>query len=167
MLLVSIPVAAVEVYKWTDADGRTRYTDIPPPSNIPYVTLTGKKSTPTAAAVTEPSGEAGAAGEAPAAVNTPDKPASTNGSAKPQADKKLEEAKKKLAAEEERKKKEDEQKLREKNCLAAKSNLLQLREGGRIYSTNEKGEREYLADADRAIKIADAEKEVEEWCKPK
>ncbi|HAC90543.1 MAG TPA: hypothetical protein DCF63_07895 [Planctomycetaceae bacterium] len=172
---VSASVAATEVYKWKDAQGRTRYTDIPPPSNVPYVTLSGKKS-PAPAALPDVAGAPDIAGENPATPPTPANPANASGSAKTPADKDLEDAKKQQAAEEQRKKEEQkkkkeemeaDQKLREKNCSSAKANLLQLKEGGRIYSTNEKGEREYLEVADRAKKIAEAEKEVEEWCKPK
>lgn len=167
--LVSAPVMAAEVYKWTDAQGRTRYTDIPPPSNVPYVTLSGKKSPQPATAAPEAPGEFTPPGEPPVKPAAPAKPVSSPAAPKSLADRELEEAKKKIAAAEEKKKKaemEAEQKLRDKNCASAKSNLLQLKEGGRIYSTNEKGEREYLNDADRASKIAQAEKDVEEWCKP-
>lgn len=171
--LAAAPAVAAEVYKWKDAEGRTRYTDIPPPSNIPYVTLSGKKSPQPApianpADVQAPSADNAEPPPSPATAAKP--PAAAGGAPKTPADKELENAKKKQAAEEEKKKaeaKQSEEKLRERNCAAANANLRQLRQEGRVFSTNEKGERVYMNDADRAMSIKQAEKEVEEWCNQK
>lgn len=164
---VSVAVAATEVYKWTDAQGRTRYTDIPPPSNVPYVTLSGKKSPQPGTAAPAAGGEVAPSAEPPVKPAAPAKPGSSPASPKTAADRELEEAKKKIADAEEKKKKaqeEENRKLKEKNCSVAKSNLIGLKQGGRIYSTNEKGERDYVSDADREKNIAQAEKDVAEWC---
>jgi len=187
-LVLWLPMAhGADVYKWKDTDGTIRYTDAPPRGKIPYQTISRKKPPAPApeAAPAEEEGEATDAAAAPAAAGEADasaapeaapapapaagnktKPASPDkaGSAE---DKEVEAAKKKIADAEAKKKKaqeEEDRKLREKNCSAAKSNLLQLKQGGRIYSTNEKGEREYLSDADYDSNVAQAQKDVDQWC---
>jgi len=62
---------------------------------------------------------------------------------------------------------EADRKLREKNCAAAQTNLRQLQQGGRIATTNDKGEREYLSDADRGAKVSEAQQDVDQWCSAK
>lgn len=185
LLLWLPPAHAGNVYKWKDANGVTRYTDLPPPDKIPYQTISRKKpAAPVEEAATDE--EAGSAEDAAApgegsAEASPDDagpapakaPAAAKSSPAPAAqgangdDKELAAAKKKIADAEAKKKKaqeEEDRKLREKNCAAAKANLIQLKQGGRIYSTNEKGEREYLSDADYDKNVAQAQSDVDQWC---
>lgn len=133
-----------EVYKWKDAKGQVRYSDVPPPANVPYETLSSKRSLAPPSAVAKPAPE------------------------KTQADRELEARKRQAEAEDAKKKEEArlaEQKLREQNCITAKSNLQNYQQGGRIYRMNEKGEREYLDDAAIAKGIEQAKKDIEEYCK--
>lgn len=57
-----------------------------------------------------------------------------------------------------------EQKIRDENCLNAKSALQTYTHGGRIRKVNEKGEFEYLDDAAISQKADQAKKDVETWC---
>ena len=44
LCLVMLPtLASAEIYKWKDKDGRVRYSDVPPPSNVQQEALYGKK----------------------------------------------------------------------------------------------------------------------------
>ncbi len=151
-LLVPMQGQAAEVYKWKDAEGRVRYSDTPPAGKIPYETLAGKK----AAAANVQAPDAGASA-----------PAVDAKAAKPVADKELDARKRKAEAENLQKKQQeklDEQKVREQNCVAAKSNLQNYKLGGRMYKIDENGERQYLDDKDIAAGLEKANKEVEQWC---
>lgn len=167
-LLILPALASAEIYKWKDKDGRVRYSDVPPPSNIPQESLYGKK-------IPKPTGLAPLApveGDATAAANR-DKAATAKAAAdKSKVDKaplSKEDAAAKRAKEAEQQKKADEAKqaelkLKEENCKAAKSNLATYTNGGRISKTNEKGERNYMGDADISKAKADAQQDVEKYC---
>ncbi len=49
LLLATLALTAVsglsqaEIYKWKDKDGKVRYSDTPPPSNVKQESITGKK----------------------------------------------------------------------------------------------------------------------------
>src|SRR3546814_8447039 len=54
LALMLAPAASnAEIYKWMDKNGVVRYSDIPPPSNIPHESL-GKKGSKTPASVETP-----------------------------------------------------------------------------------------------------------------
>ena len=71
-LLMSATVSA-EVYKWKDKSGKTQYSDSPPLSNIPYTTLSGKKSAQPAPAA-DPKKVDGTAKTDPSAPSNPNDP---------------------------------------------------------------------------------------------
>lgn len=172
--LVLAPAAAMaEVYKWKDKSGQTIYSDTPPLSSVPYSTLSGKKSPAAKAAEAAPS-PAPAAGNAPAATDTPVADPAKAGAAAggkpavdPAAQKKALEEK---AAKEAELKKYQEEKLavekqnKERACKDAKSRLAQFQQGGRIYTMNEKGEREYMGDKEIAVGLEQAQADVEANC---
>ena len=58
--LVLPTLANAEIYKWKDSDGKMRYSDVPPPSNIKQEPLYGKKNP-------KPTGQASPASTAPLA----------------------------------------------------------------------------------------------------
>lgn len=142
--LLALPLSAnAEIYKWKDKDGTVRYSDTPPPSNVPHQSLGVKKAiTPQPAAAT--SGKGGAAA----------KP--ENAEEKPQES--PEQAKERQRVE------EANQKIKQQNCDNAQANLKTFEQGGRISRTNEKGEREYFDDAAMAKELAKAKKEIAEFC---
>lgn len=148
LILMALPLMAhAQVYKWRDANGKTIYSDVPPPGNVKQELIIGNK--PVAPAV--------AAG-APAAASDPKKAA---------ADKDAEARKRQVEAEAAKKKDEAKQaelEQRQQNCLKAKTNLQNYKIGGRLSRANEKGEREYLSDAEIANGKEQAQKEVDEFC---
>ncbi len=176
LCVVMLPVLAnAEIYKWKDSDGRVRYSDVPPPSNIKHEPMLGKK-------IPKPTGQAPLAtveGGATAAMNrdkaatakdkvATDK-AATDKNKTDKAPLSKAEAAIKRAKDAEAQKKEDEAKvaelkLKQENCKASKSNLATFVNGGRITRTNEKGERQYMSDDDINQAKADAQRDVEKYC---
>ncbi|HEY9278132.1 MAG TPA: DUF4124 domain-containing protein [Methylotenera sp.] len=151
-------IAQAEIYKWKDKDGRTRYSDVPPPSNIKNESI-GKKTlkAPVAPAPAE-SGSAPAANKGGTVAPADAAPALSK-----------EEAAAKRAQEAEAQKKADEVKkaelkFRQESCTAARTNLRMYSNGGRIMTTDESGERRYLGDDDISKGKADAQRDVEKFC---
>jgi hypothetical protein len=132
--------AKAEIYKWKDANGVIRYSDIPPPANVQTESLKSGRA-PAPAPVAKPAAtKAKATGEGgdTAAVKpedvTPEKV------------------------------KEAEDILKKQNCQNAKTNLNVLNDGP-VYRMNEKGEREDLDQAAIAKEKEKARQEVEKYCK--
>ena len=72
LALVMMPVTSnAEIYKWTDKNGVVRYSDIPPPSNIPHESLS-KKGTKTPVPVEAPPPAAGPEGAPAPQQQTPE-----------------------------------------------------------------------------------------------
>ena len=156
LALILAPAASnAEIYKWKDKSGVVRYSEIPPPSNIPHESL-GKKSSKTPASVEAPPPAAAAEG-APAPApqqQTPEEPMVD-------ADKQQKEeaaARQKAAAQ------EAEQKQKQEQCSSAKAKLHSLQQGGRIYRMNEKGEREFLDESAVVEGLEEAQAEVNKYC---
>lgn len=151
--------AQAQQFKWVDKDGRVRYGDVPP---------AGVKATP----LKPPPGPA----VQPGASSKDGKAAKDGKGAKdtkktgPLTAKEQEEEFRKRQAEQ--KKAEEKAALEEKeraankqNCDNARTQLRELESGQRIARTNEKGERVFLEDDQRARDTAAARKAVAEWCK--
>lgn len=156
LILMALPLMAhAQVYKWRDANGKTIYSDVPPPGNVKQELIIGNKPVAPAAA---PSALPAVGAGAPAAASDPKKAA---------ADKDAEARKRQVEAEAAKKKDEAKQaelEQRQQNCLKAKTNLQNYKIGGRLSRANEKGEREYLSDAEIANGKEQAQKEVDEFC---
>ena len=149
-------LAQAEIYKWKDKNGITRYSDVPPPSNIKNESIGKKTSKAPAAPAVAPTGN----GAAPAT--------NAGGTVTPAAPSK-EEAAAKRAQEAEAQKKADEikkaeLKYRQESCVAARNNLRMYSNGGRIMTTDENGERRYLGDDDISKGKADAQQAVDKFC---
>lgn len=148
-----------EIYKWKDKDGTTRYSDVPPPSNIKNESMGKKIPKATAPTVTAPvesaaAATAGKGGEAAAKGGAPLT---------------KEEAAAKRAQEAEAQKKADavkqaELKYRQESCAAARKNQAMFANGGRMMTTDEKGERRYMGDEEITKSKADAQRDVEKFC---
>lgn len=131
-------VAQAEIYKWKDANGVVRYSDIPPPANVQTESLKGGRS-PVPAPVAKPAAsKAKSAGDGSGATTKSDD----------------------LTPE---KVKEAESILKKQNCENAKSNLNVLNEGA-VYKVNDKGERQDLDEAAVAKEKEKAKKDVEKYC---
>lgn len=151
------PVHA-EIYKWVDKDGTIKYTDTPPPTGAKSLGTLRKKVAPSPTTTVAPDN----------ADNAVKVPAQTN-SVAGQTDedtKALEKKKREIEEVEKRNKAEKEAQAKQKqlNCSAARSNYQSYSQGGRIYKTNENGERVYLGDKELADGAAQAKREIEEYC---
>ena len=142
VLMLGTAPAYAALYKWVDEQGNVHYSDQPP---------TGKT-------------------RSDQTLNIPNQPASAPAAsaAKSWQEKDLEFKKKQAAtAEAEAKKQKEAQDAKAKaaNCEQAKKNLARLKIGGRIFTYDDKGNRSYMDDAQRAKATADAQKSISDWCK--
>ena len=163
--------AASAQYQWLDKDGRKIFSDRPPPADIPQKNVlkqprgAGAELRP-ALPPTAPDATAdGKSQEAPASA-----PASAAkvGTPAQGIDKALEAKKKQAEAAEAAKTKEEEQKLaaqRAENCKRALSVKAGLDSGVRLARTNEKGERQFLDEAERAAELQRAQTVIKSECK--
>src|SRR2546423_10756888 len=132
-LTMALPAAAQ--WKWRDKGGQIQYSDLPPPAGTADQDILLR---PTQVQQRRPGMTAPAASAASAARGV---------------DPELEARKKKTEQEQAAKQKVEEDKLaaaRADNCARAKSYMRTLDEGLRVTRTNEKGERQFLDDKQRA-----------------
>ncbi|MFA5913661.1 MAG: DUF4124 domain-containing protein [Burkholderiales bacterium] len=146
-LCVALPAAA-QMYKWVDADGKVKYSDTPPPSNV----KTEKLRIP-AHAANPPAGPAqkGAAKSGPKGLAEQEQ-----AFRKRQADAAKEQ--------QEQSQKEAEARDRAENCKRAKAALANLELGGRQTRIDSKGERVFLTDQEIAQATAQARQEAAAAC---
>jgi hypothetical protein len=128
--------AQAEIYKWKDANGVVRYSDIPPPTNVPVESMKAKKAATPASAASD------------SAVTK------TKSTAKA-TEKPIEVSPEKV--------KEAEAIIKKKNCDTAKNNLEILNQSG-AYKLNEKGEQIELDEAAIAQEKEKAKKDIERNC---
>lgn len=137
LLLFSTALPAA-MYKWVDENGETHYSQYPPPDRD-YEAL-------------EP----------------PPPPASDAGQAQQELEGLLqrqdEERQARQTAEEEAAAAEQQAEQRQKACAAARHNLEILTTGGRKRITGPDGVARYLPEEERQAKIAEAQKQIEEYC---
>lgn len=159
-------LANAEIYKWKDKEGKVRYTDVPPPSNIKQESLYGKKipkPKPTTQAPLSVDQKDAASIAKIQKQKDEEKAAIENPGVNPAKSK--EDGAANRAKEADAEKTADEaKKIKEENCKAAKANLKTHMDGGRLLKTNEKGEREYMSDADIKNGIATSQADVDKYC---
>ncbi|HXZ49872.1 MAG TPA: DUF4124 domain-containing protein [Usitatibacter sp.] len=129
------PLAGAQLYKYVDKDGRTVYSDQPPP-----------------------------AGESKQLhVNTGTGTAGPSYVARDKALDKTRQAEK----DKEKKKEigEENAKLAQQRCAQATESYHTYQEGGRLFRTNEKGEREFLSDEEIEAARVKSKQEMDEACK--
>jgi hypothetical protein len=158
--LISISgLSQAEIYKWKDKDGRVRYSDTPPPSNVKQEAIVGKKK-PAEPTGREPLAPVDKAATTPVAEIPKNSEPPTN----PED---LAAEKRQQAAEAEKnnkREKEAEAKRKAENCSAAKANMETYTQGGRVYKMNEKGERQYMDESDFKAGKEQAQQEINENC---
>jgi len=139
-----VPLAGAQLYKYTDKDGKTVYTD-QPPANAETKTVRVQPGPPPVEA-----SKNGTSGNKSAV----------------ERDKELEKTRK-VARESQKKQDEAAQKAQqaEQRCAQARTAYQQYADGGRILKYNEKGERDYMGDEQIAAEREKARREVEEACK--
>ena len=133
---------AAKVYKWVDKDGSVHYSAQKPATSAQELKVKVKPASPAA--------------EDDSAADT-----SASDTKKDAREDTIKVSSEKEAAEIEKKNAE----VRKKNCSIAKKRVATINVGGRLYEVNEKGERSYWDDATRASKLAEAQAQVDEWCK--
>lgn len=140
LLFYAVPASA-EMYRWVDAQGKVHYSDQPPTEK--------SKSSKT--------------------LNIPNQPAAPAAeSSKSWQEKNLDYKKRQATASEteaKKKKEAEDAKAKIENCDKSKKALKALEEGGRINTYDEKGNRSFMDDAQRAKAMDDAKKAISEWCK--
>ena len=152
-LTIGLPgVALAQAYKWRDEKGQIVYSDQPPPARIaPGNILRAPKPAPS---VVTPAGASATAGVSAKAASSAPKSTAV-----------LEADYKKRQIEAQKKAKEDGEKSAQEQqrvatCTGLKSNLASLESGQRISRTDEKGERSFLSDDERARDIAKARADI-------
>ena len=137
-----------DVYKWADKNGKIQYSDQPPPSGDAKK-LKRKSKEP----IESPPAQSGG--------NIAKPPAST-------ADHELEYRKRKTEKEEAEKKQRAEAEVSEKNkeyCNNLRGDLSAHSNGVRLVRNNEKGERVFLDDKERAVSKQKLEERITKECK--
>jgi hypothetical protein len=133
--LALAPIASAQLYKYVDKDGKTVYSDQPPP-NVDSKQLNVRTGTST---------------DTPAPKTAVERDKDLQKGRDEAAKKSAEAAK--LAAQ------------KEQMCDAAKSNYAQYANGGRVVRTDANGEREFLSDDQIDEAREKAQKQMEEACK--
>ena len=160
LALVALPAEAQ--WKWRDRNGHVQYSDLPPPQGTPDQDILQRPSvqrrTTLSPALLPASAASAAAG--PGAASNPLTPRTV--------EPELEAKRKKVEADQAAKVKADEERIvaaRADNCNRARTQLRTLDSGIRLTRANEKGEREFLDDKQRADEIKRARDAVASDCK--
>ncbi|MCC8997332.1 MAG: DUF4124 domain-containing protein [Nitrosomonas sp.] len=141
--LLSIPQALAQVYKWVDENGKTQYTDRPPPPGV----ATEKKRFNTKGGTPSSSGASG--------TNQPQSLSEAREALdKRQVERKEEQSKQQSKAEEDKKK-----------CIEAQTRLRMYTESPRLTVPDGAGGIAYVDDNERQKKIDQATKEIATLCK--
>lgn len=170
-LACAIPAAAMAQWQWLDKDGRKVFSDRAPPADIPANRILKQPgAASTGPIISSPAAETAAGGtSAPAAGNVAVAAPAPTASAPKLAgkDASLEAKKKEMEAAQAKKRKEEDEKLlamRADSCKRAKLSKAHFDSGVRIARTNEKGEREFLDDAQRAVEVKRVEGIIAKDC---
>lgn len=150
LLLVAAP--AFGQWMWKDDAGKVVASDQPPPTSVPQSRI-----------IKEPR----ARPVAPAAPVV-DKDAAKADAPKSVADRELDAKQRQKEAADAAKKADDDAvkaKAMQENCSAVRGNLAALQAGGRAARFNEKGERVYLDDSQRASEIQKSQGQISQYCK--
>ena len=161
LVLVSLPAEAQ--WKWKDKSGRIQYSDLPPPAGTPDQDILSKPAAPRRTTTAPAAPTAGSAPSAPAAAPLP---APANAQA-PKVDPEFEARRKKAESEVQAKNKAEEERVaaaKADNCARARAQLRTFESGIRVTRTNEKGEREFLDDKQRADETKHAKDVISADC---
>lgn len=166
LALVAAPAAAQ--WKWRDRNGQITVSDIPPPRDIPERDILERPPPPSArpapaAAPAAPGSTAEAAAAGAEAAPPSGKPAEA-----PRVDPELEARRRAAEQEQSARQRDAEAKLaaqRAENCRAARGHLAALQSGQRLVRVNDKGEREFLDDRQRAAEMQRARDVIASDCR--
>ncbi|MEY4906614.1 MAG: hypothetical protein RL260_332 [Pseudomonadota bacterium] len=152
---LTLPCAAQ--WKWRDAQGRVQYSDRPPPNDVRDRDILSRPAAPPTAQ--RPASPASATGTPASAATAASAPTSD-----PALDARKRQAE---SAQDQAKRDEEARVARQKveNCARAKEHARTAESGQRIARTNDKGEREFLDDAQRARESARAREIIASDCR--
>ncbi|MDJ0653931.1 MAG: DUF4124 domain-containing protein [Xanthomonadales bacterium] len=145
LLLAASASAAQELYRWVDEEGNVHFSDRPPAEAAADV------SELTIDADISPERQAEAEARLKANQELLENTRNSNAEAA-------------QSRQEERTKSRQADRQRQTRCELARFNLRTLQEVGPVYSVNEAGERVYVEDDDRANKINQARRLVQQAC---
>jgi hypothetical protein len=150
LAVLLLPAAATaQIYQWKDANGRVHYSDQPAPAAVKQERTF------------KPRGLA----PAPVAASETDTPPASSLQQQDEDFKQRQVEKEEARAQQE--KDASAEGDRKRNCEMAQGNLRNLQIGGRQVRIDPKtGERAYLSDDEIAQSVKDAQRAVDEWCKP-
>jgi hypothetical protein len=149
---------AVAQYKWRDATGKIQYSDRPPPAGTPEKDVLSQPRAASQRAAAMAAAQASAAGAASAPEAPSVKASDPELEARKRKEKEQQDAKRK--AEEEKQAKD-----KQENCQRARGYQRSLEDGQRITRTNDKGEREFLDDQQRAQELERTKQGIAQNCK--
>ena len=157
--LAFLALPADAQWKWRDKGGRVQYSDLPPPPETAEQDILAKPGPGSGrrSSSLQPLAAASAASAASSAALTPRT-----------SDPELEARRKKAEADQAAKVKVDELKVAQAkldNCSRAKTQLKTLESGMRLVRTNDKGEREFLDDKQRADETKRTQETITADCK--
>jgi hypothetical protein len=162
MALACFAAEASAQWKWRDGRGQITVSDLPPPREVPERDILQRPTTmPARPAPAESPASAVAA--APAVVAAP-----ASAPVDPELEKRRQAAAQAAKDAEAARQREAETKIaaqRADNCRAARSQLATLQSGQRVVRFNEKGEREFLDDAQRAAETQRARAVIASDCR--
>ena len=160
LVLIALPVEAQ--WKWKDKSGHVQYSDLPPPVGTPDQDILLRPTAQRRNTLAAPTPPTSAASSAQVV-------ASASGPLAPKlVDPELEARRKKAEGEQAVKNKAEEDRvaaLKADNCARARSQLRTLDSGIRVTRTNDKGEREFLDDKQRADETRHAKDAIAADCK--
>jgi len=162
-LMLACSAAQAQLYHYKDANGRTVYSDSPPPAGTPpgNIMKAPKVTQPVAPAPTPAGGEA-----KPAVGNNPNAPgAEKDKKDGPKTTAEREADYKKRQAEAEKKAKEDAEKVaadqnRQARCAALQQNVAAMQSGQRMRKFDANGQPYFIEDNERAADVAKAQQEM-------
>lgn len=147
VLALSAGVASAEICRWKDANGRTQYSDSPPPGAKCEGTI---RATPSTSAPAAPAGGEAAVG--PKSYQEKEMEFRKRRLDKQEAEKKAQQEKDQLAA-------------KKAACDSARSRVAGLQRGGRVAKYDANGQIMFLEEADIAKELADAQRTADQSCR--
>ena len=151
-----------QLYKWVDKDGKTQYTDQPPPpgaaKNEKKLNIKSAPAQPAAAKTGDKAGDKGKAGGKAGDKDKASAPKTT-------AEKDLDFKKRRAAEAEAETKQLAEAKQNQEKCAQAQTSLKTYQDTPRLTLPDGKGGTTYADDAARQKGIDEAQKDIASFCK--
>ena len=160
VIFTALPAEA-QIYKWTDANGKTVVSDKPPPGQLPHQRTEVKTQNPPPAQLPQQDTEEKAKNDSPSEPNATPKEKSWTDRDLEFRQRQMERAEK----EEKAKKEAAEAASKKENCDKARRRLQTFESGQRVAMLNDKGERYFVEDEQRAQDIKKTRSFIDTECK--